>query len=139
RKGKQEHPPALKTKHSQAPSRAHYTPVPDSSSLSRNVRGLADLFLDRDGRHRVAHGDLEHDVHAIHDVAEQVIALRQLCAIVDRADEELASVRVRPRVGHRHRAGRVLTQNRLVSELVARSTAARTLRVAALDDKAGLN
>src|SRR5712692_6994648 len=116
------------------PLRPHYTPASESLPWGWR-RTLADLFLDRDGRHGVALRDLEDDVHARLNVAKQVVTLGQLLRIVDGTDEELAAVGVCPRVRHRHRAGGVLAEDRLVVELVARSTPAGALRVTPLDDE----
>src|SRR5438874_1233335 len=100
---------------------------------------LTGLFLNGDRGHDVADGNLEHDIHAALDIAEQVVELLQLLAVVNGADEELTAVGIGARIGHRHRAGRVLPRHRLVLELVARSTRAIALRVAALDDEIGFD
>src|SRR5713226_4259670 len=102
------------------PLRPHYTPASESLPWGWR-RTLADLFLDRYGCHHVAYRDLENDVHAGLNVAEQVVTLGQLLRIVGRTDEELAAVGVRPRVRHRQRAGRVLAEHRLVGKFVPRS------------------
>src|SRR4051794_23333355 len=58
-------------------------------------------LLDHDGLHHVADLGGLGDVHALDDVAEEVVVLRELAgAVVDR-DEELRAVRVRAGVGHR--------------------------------------
>ena len=60
------------------------------------------------------------------------------CGVRPERDEELAAVRVRPRVGHREDAGLVVAQLRveLVGELVAGAAGALPERIAALDHEA---
>src|SRR6202521_5959961 len=96
---------------------------------------LAGLFLDRHGRHRIALRDLENHIHSALDVAEQVVALGELFRVVDGANEELTTIRVRSGVGHRHRASRVLAEYRFVVELVAGPARSGTQWVSALDDE----
>src|SRR2546422_7030597 len=69
-------------------------------------------FLDRDRLPRAVHlvlrhlGDLVHDVHAAHDLAERRV-LRIQAVVVRDVDEELAPPRVRPGVRHGDRPPRV--------------------------------
>src|SRR6267143_4860893 len=118
------------------PLRPHYTPAPERLPEGW-LRSLTDLFLDGYGGHGVALRDLEDDVHARLDVAEQVVTFAQLLRIVDGTDEELAAIGVRTGVRHRQGAGGVLAEHRFVVELVARAAGAGSLRVAALDDEIG--
>src|SRR3984893_430948 len=99
----------------------------------RPAENLTGLFLDRYRGHGVALRDLEDNVHARLDVPEEVVTLGQRLRIVDRTDEELAAVCIRPGVGHGHRARGVFTLHRLVVELVPGTTGAGSKRVAALD------
>ena len=110
-------------------------------------RGRRAQRLDGDGdrgdRHRLErvlagvglHGvDLVHDVHALGDLAEDRVRLREL--VVVGHDEELAAVGVRPRVRHGQRPALVLQiVVELVGERVARSAEALPGRVPALDDR----
>src|SRR5450759_4136760 len=65
--------------------------------------------------------DLVDDVHALRDLAEQRVVLRQAAGEIGLADEELAAIRVRAGVGHRHGAAHVVALDALVRERVARS------------------
>src|SRR5205823_12636984 len=112
---------------------------PTSADSLGSAETLTGLFLNGDRRHHIADRDLEHHVHSALNVAEQVVELLQLLAVVNGAYEKLAAIRVRARVGHRHGAGRILAAHRLVLELVARSARAIALGVAALDDEVGLD
>ena len=84
-----------------------------------------------------------HDVHALHDAAEDRVRARRVerrLRLVVKDDEELAALRVRLRCsGHGHDAAAVLTHDLLVGDRVARATGTRALRVPALDDEAGLD
>src|SRR5207244_12877519 len=79
------------------------------------------------------------DVEPVGDAAEERVAgLEATAALVAGHDEELAPVRVRPGVGHGHRAGLVLVRAReLVPELVAGAAGSALEGVAALDDEVG--
>src|SRR6478752_6556124 len=90
------------------------------------------LVVDRHRGHRdgvvrqvpvVARGadDLVDDVHPLGHLPEQRVLLGELAGQVLVADEELAAVGVRTRVGHREGAADVVALDRLVLELVARS------------------
>src|SRR3989440_9303129 len=109
------------------------------SGLLTSAETLTSLFLNGDRRHDVAGRDLEHDVHAALNVAEQVVKLLQLLGVVNGADEKLAAIGVGARIGHRHRPGRVLAGHRLVVELVAGPARAVALGVAALNHEVGLD
>src|SRR2546426_1797663 len=111
---------------------------PSADSLS-SAETLTGLFLNGDRRHHIADSDLEHDVHPALNVTEQVVKLLQLLAVVNGADEELAAIGVGARIGHGHRAGRVLAGHRLVVELVAGPTRAIALGVAALNYEVGFD
>src|SRR5207249_1419073 len=112
---------------------------PPSADSLGSAETLTGLFLNSDRRHDIADRDLEHHVHAALNVADQVVELLQLLAVVNSADEKLAAVGVRARIGHRHRASGILAAHRLVLELVARSAGAIALGVAALDDEVGFD
>ena len=86
------------------------------------------------GRHLLHR--FEH-VETLDDLAEQAVLRRQADAARPADEEELAAVRVRAGVGHRHRADLVLRRlGQLVLELVAGAAAARAGRVAALAHEA---
>src|SRR4051812_7225441 len=81
--------------------------------------------------HRVEH------VEALHDLSEQAVLRRQANTGLTRHQEELAAVRVRPGVRHRHRADLVLTRlGQLVVEAVAGTAPPGARRIAALAHEA---
>src|SRR3990170_7715973 len=92
----------------------------------------------------LAGNDLVDDVHSADDVAkDRVTTAGQLGPIGDH-DEELRSLRIRDpaairvgRSGHGDVAARIVADDRIIEDLVARAAAARPLRVAALDHEAG--
>src|SRR4051794_4890779 len=77
--------------------------------------------------------DAVDDVHALRHLAEHRVLAVEPRGGVDRDDEELRPVRVRPRVGHRELAALDLVLVDLVLERVAGTTGAGALRAAALD------
>jgi len=70
-------------------------------------------------------------------VPKEVVRLVELALAVFDANEELATVRVRAGVCHGHCAECVLTQDRLVRELITGATSAGAVRAASLDHKTG--
>src|SRR5436190_18628058 len=105
------------------------------ATLSGPNRPTSPTFLDCDTLHPVPDLGRERDVHAVDDVAEQVVRLVELAGAVVDADEELRAVGVLARVRHRNRAERVLTFHRLVLELVPGTARAGALRASTLDDE----
>src|SRR5438445_9559949 len=103
--------------------------------------------LDRSlSRSRTARRDRVDHINALRHGSEDRVVLRQPPHQLLVADEELAAVGVRSRVGHGQRSAVVVAGDRLVLELVARSAGANAgflerrllavLAVAALDDEA---
>src|SRR5579863_667003 len=92
------------------------------SARSRSARALLSfmalgLLSHGDGLHQISLRDRKRDGHPRFDLAEQVVAGRQLRRIVGDADEELRPVGVRSAVRHRHRTVNVLLVYRLIGEL----------------------
>src|SRR3954453_4875544 len=77
--------------------------------------------------------DLVDHVHAVGHAPEDRVLAVEPRRRVGGNDEELAAVRVRPRIGHRERAAHDLVVVELVLERVAGATTAGAGRVAALD------
>src|SRR5689334_13071095 len=87
------------------------------ATLSGPNRPTSPTFFDCHTLHPVADLGRERDVHAVDDVAEQVVRLVELAGAVVDAHEELRAVRVLARVRHRDRAERALTLHVLVISL----------------------
>ena len=73
-------------------------------------------------------------VQALYHVPKQVIQFFERLRVISRADEELAAVRIRASISHRHHTHRITAFYRLIIELITRSTNEGPHRVTRLDD-----
>src|SRR6266567_663038 len=73
-------------------------------------------------------------VQALYHVPKQVIQFFERLRVISRADEELAAVRIRASISHRHHTHCITAFYRLIIELITRSTNEGPHRVTRLDD-----